>query len=142
MKCFLAALLLAFTLASHAYAAAEDFQRHALTASMLEKHRAASKDLEKAFKGKDLADGSKDGLTTDEFVRHLEATPGVKPILARHGLSTRVFALTTLALFQAGFYLAMESSMDKKKAAELLASYPAETRANIELLRKNPKLIE
>ena len=31
---------------------------------------------------------------------------------------------------------------DKKKGAALLASYPKETQANIELLRKNPKLLK
>lgn len=141
MKQLLTTLFLTFTFVSQAYGA-EDFQRHALTVSMVEKHRAASKDLEKASKGKELVDGDRDIQNTDEFVRELEIIPGVKPILSRHGMSTREFALTTLALFQAGLYLAMESSMDKKKKAELLASYPTQMRANIELLRRNPKLLE
>lgn len=140
MKRILALALLALSLAAPA-AAQSDFQRHALTVSMIEKHGAATKDLQKVVKRKkEDDDGDRTEQTVDELVKELDATLGVKPVLARHGLSTREYALTTLALFQAGFYLAMEPSMDKKKGAQLLASYPAETRANIELLRKNPQL--
>ena len=138
----IAALLLAFGIACHAHAA-EEYQRYALTVPMLEKHRAATKEFEKTSKKKDDDDeGDKDGLTVDQLARKIDATPGAKPILTRHGLTSREYALVSVAFFQAGFYLMMEPAMDKKKGAQLLASYPAETRANIELLRKNPQLMK
>ncbi|AMO24545.1 hypothetical protein GCM10027034_11690 [Ramlibacter solisilvae] len=141
MNRLIATFLLALGLAASPAFAQSDFQRHALTVDMLQKYKAASLDLKKSIKKKDDG-GDKDGMTTDELVKELDATPGVKPILAKHGMTSRSYALTTLALFQAGFYLMMESSMDKKKGAELLASYPAETRGNIALLRKNPQLLK
>jgi hypothetical protein len=137
----IAALLLAFGIACHAHAA-EEYQRYALTVPMLEKHRAATKEFEKTVKKKDDDDGDKDGLTVDQLAKQIDATPGARPILAKHGFSSRDYALVSVAFFQAGFYLMMEPSMDKKKGAQLLASYPAETRANIELLRKNPQLMK
>ena len=141
MKRFAAALLLALGLAGGAQAESP-YTRHALTVAGVEKFQAATRELEKSIKKKDDQDGDKDGMTVDELVKELDATPGVKPILARHGLTSRDYALTTLAVFEAGFHLMMEPAMDRKKGAELLKSYPAETRANIELLRKNPKLLK
>jgi hypothetical protein len=76
------------------------------------------------------------------FRSGLKCQPQAKALLARHGFTPHSYALTAMALFQAGFYLAMEPSMDKKKGAALLASYPKETQANIELLRKNPALLK
>jgi hypothetical protein len=138
---FLAMLCLALSFAVPGFAQS-DFERHALTVPMMEKYKAASLELKKVVKKKDDDDDAKDGMTVDELAKELDATPGVKPVLARHGFSSRSFALTTLAVFQAGFYLATEPSMDKKKVPQLLASYTAETRANIELLRKNPQLLK
>lgn len=144
MTRLLAAFLLAFGFALQANAA-EEFERHALTVSMVEKYKAATKELEKAIKKKEEKEDeetSKDDPSVDDIAKELDRTPGVKPILKKHGLSSREYALTTLALFQAGFWLAMEPSMDKKKAAIQYAAYPAEVRGNIELLRKNPQLMK
>jgi predicted protein tyrosine phosphatase len=137
----LASVLLALGIAAPAFAY-EDFERHTLTLPLLEKFQAASLEADKLSKNKDEDKAAKDDMTTDEMVKMLDATPGVKPLLAKHGLTSRSYALTALALFQAGFWVAMESSMDKKKAAAQLAAYSPETRANIELLRKNPKLMQ
>jgi hypothetical protein len=133
------ALFLASSMAGGSLAQS-DAQRHSLTVPLLEKFNAATRELEKSVGKAD--DDEKDNQTVDELVKELDAKPGVKPVLARHGLSTRTYALTAHALFQAGFYLMMEPSMDKKKGAVLLASYPRETQANIELLRRNPKLLK
>lgn len=141
MTRLLAAFLLAFGFAVQANAA-EEFERHALTVSMVEKYKAATKELEKSIKKKDDDEDAKDNMSVDDFAREIDRTPGAKPILKKHGLSSREYALTTLALFQAGFWLAMEPSMDKKKAAIQYAAYPAEVRGNIELLRKNPQLLK
>jgi hypothetical protein len=133
-------LFLALFMAGTASAAA-DPSRHALSVPMLEKLKAATKDLEKSVPQKD-DDENKDFETVEELAKALDARPGVKPVLARHGFTSQSYALAVMALFQAGMYLGMEPSMDKKKAAALLASYPKETQANIELLRKNPKLLK
>lgn len=135
----LAALLAALVFAIPSHAESE-FTRHALTVSAVEKHQAATRELEQKIKKKD-DDGDKDGMTVDELVKELEATPGVKPILARHGLTTRAYALTSMAIFEAGFHLMMEPSMGKN-VNQALTSYPPEMRANIELLRKNPRLLK
>ena len=136
---FFLSLLLGLSVAAGCLAQS-DPQRHALTVPLMEKFNAATRELEKSVRKAD--DDEKDNQTVDELVKSLDATPGVKPVLARHGLTTRTYALTAHALVQAGFYLMMEPSMDKKKGAALLASYPKETQANIELLRKNPKLLK
>jgi len=136
---FFLSLLLGLSVAAGCLAQS-DPQRHALTVPLVEKFNAATKELEKTVKKSD--DDEKDDQTVEELVKFLDATPGVKPVLARHGLTTRTYALTALAIFHAGFYLMMEPSMDKKKGAALLASYPKEQQANIDLLRKNPKLLK
>lgn len=142
-----AALVLACAapvLAQPSAGAAAKFQRHALSVSAVEKFTAATREMEKLPrpKGADDKGTDKDGETVDDIVKQLEAHPQAKALIARHGFTPRSYALTALALFQAGFYLAMEPSMDKKKGAALLASYPKETQANIELLRKNPALLK
>lgn len=136
---FFLSVLVGMSLAAGSLAQS-DPQRHALTIPLLEKFNAATKELEKTVKKSD--DDEKDNETVDELVKSLDATPGVKPVLARHGMTTRIYALTAHAIAHAGFYLMMEPSMDKKKGAALLASYPKEAQANIDLLRKNPKLLK
>ena len=142
----LATLLFAFAWAGHAGAAGqttppEEFQRFAFTQPMLEKYMAAGQELKKLPKPKERKE-SKDDPSVDEIARELDTTPGVKPILAKYGFTSRNYALATLAMFNAGFYLAMEPSMDKKGSKELFASYPKELQANIELLRKNPQFMK
>jgi len=121
--------------------AAADPARHALSVPVLERLKAAVKEGERVLPKTDDKDDA-DQPTVEEFAKSLDATPGVKALLSRHGFTSQSFALATLAYFHAGFYLMMEPSMDKKKAAELRASYPKETQGNIELLRKNPKLMQ
>jgi hypothetical protein len=140
MNRLIATLLLSLSLAAPALAQA-DFERHALSVDMVQKYNAASLELKKSIKSKDDG-GDKDGMTVDQFAKELDAVPGVKPILAKHGMSARNFALTMFAVSQASVHLAMEPSADKKTAAQVLASYTPETRANIELLRKNPQLLK
>jgi hypothetical protein len=140
LTCFLAFFISVAAVAA-ATAAGADPARHALSVPMLEKLKAATEDLKKNVPEKDGED-SGDHETVEELAKALDARPGVKPVLARHGFTSQSYALTVLAVFQAGMYLGMEPSMDKKKAAALLASYPKETQANIELLRKNPKLLK
>jgi hypothetical protein len=137
-----AALLLAVSFAAQAGGKSEEFQRYAFTQASLDKYMAAGKEMKKLPKQKDQDDDDKDDPSVDDIARELDKTPGVKPILARHGFSSREYALATLALFNAGFYLAMEPSMDKKGRVELYNSYPKQLQGNIELLRKNPQYMK
>ena len=103
---------------------------------MVTSFNAATRELGKLPAMKDDDDDAKDASAAD-IQRKIDGIPAAKPILARHGFTSQTYALTLLAYFQAAFHLGMEPSMDKKGAAELLAGYSKETRANIEMLRKN-----
>jgi len=142
MQRFLFAVLLALGLAMPALA--EDFTRYTLTVPMIQKVQSAGKEIEKKV-GKKYDDGkTEDDMDAAKFARFVDSIPEARPILARHGLSSREFALASFALMEAGLHvmLASDKSADKKKTAELLASYPPEMRANIELLQKNPQLLK
>ena len=139
---WIAALSIAIAAATHTPAfATEDFERHALTPAMVTSFNAATRELGKLPAMKDDDDDAKDASAAD-IQRKIDGIPAAKPILARHGFTSQTYALTLLAYFQAAFHLGMEPSMDKKGAAELLAGYSKETRANIEMLRKNPQLMQ
>jgi hypothetical protein len=136
----LAAIVLALIFAAGASAQQEEFERYALTPATLEKMNAAGKELKKI--GKDKKDSSKSDMGVDDYAKLLDSTPAAKAILAKHGLTSRNFALGTFAVAHAGLFLMMEPSMDKKGRAELLSTYTPETRANIELLRKHGQLLK
>ena len=51
----------------------------------------------------------------------LDKEPRAKAVLARHGLSTREFALTTYAMLHAGMFVGLEPTINKKQAADMLA---------------------
>jgi hypothetical protein len=136
----LSALLLAFALATPAFADDEaDIQKHALTAPMIEKFNAATKELEKLGHKEDK---SLEDKSIDEAAKIIESKPGVKPILSKYGFDGRTYQLTVGAMVMAGMYLALEPSLSKKDQAGQLASFPPQMRANIELLRKNPQLLK
>jgi hypothetical protein len=69
------------------------------------------------------------------MIRKLEATPGAKAALAKHGFTIPEFALAMAASLHAGMYVMFESAMDKKKAGELFNTYTKEQKANIVLMR-------
>lgn len=138
MRLLVSLLLPAFVCTS---ALADDeaaIQQHVLTVPMLERFHAATRELEKLGlkEDKTLEDKS-----IDEVAKALESRPGVKPILSKHGFNGRTYQLTVGAMGVAASYLAMEPGLGKKDQAAQLASYPPQMRANIELLRKNPKLV-
>ncbi|RJG04903.1 hypothetical protein D3870_01665 [Noviherbaspirillum cavernae] len=135
MKQLLAALL-SLAIFSFAHAAA-DPDRYLLNVATLQKIKAVNVELSKAnLKGLDDDDGN-DDKSVEEMARELDSHPKVKASLARHGLTSMEYAMSMHAILAAATYLMFESSMDKKKAASLFASYPKERQANIELLRKN-----
>lgn len=135
----LIALVLAFCMAGAVHAAA-DPERYLLTPATLKKMDAVNKDLAKA----DIKDSEDDNddMSVEEFARMLDSHPQAKAVLARNGISSMDYALATYATVAAAMHLMFEPSMDKKKIPALLASYPKERRANIELLRKNPQYMK
>jgi hypothetical protein len=122
-------------------ALADEFTRYVLTVPTVQKVQAAGKEIEKKVGRKYKDSKGTDDMDAEKFAKLVDSIPEAKPILVRHGLSSREFALATFAMVDAGLYLMLEPSADKKEAAKLLATYPAETRGNIELLRKHPELM-
>lgn len=127
-----AGLLLALTLSMPA-TAAEDASHFLLTPTLVAKFKAAGPDLRSIEHRKDDADESDQSI--EGMVKKIEREPAAKAVLIKHGLSPREFALATFAMMHAGFYVAMEKTMDKKKGAELYATYTREQKANIALMR-------
>ncbi len=128
------ALLLCSTQAS----AADPEERFLLTPALLAKLKAAAPDIKKLEKDDDEErnDGKANNLSVEEFARVLDKEPRAKAVLAKHGLSTREFALMSYAMMHAGMFVGLEPSMNKKQAADMLASFTKEQRANVALLRK------
>ena len=142
MNRLVATVLIALGLVAPAIA--DEFTRYALTVPTVQKVQSASKDIEKKVGKRYKNDKSEEDMDAAKFAKFVDTIPEAKPILAQYGLSSREFAFASFAMMEAGLYLmiASDPSADKKQAAQLLASYPAETRANIELLRKHPELLE
>ncbi|MBC5784904.1 hypothetical protein H8N03_18300 [Ramlibacter sp. USB13] len=142
MSRFLVVIVLALGLA--APAVAEDFTRYALSVATIQKVQSASKEIEKKV-GKKYEDNKADeNMDAARFAKFVDSVPEAKPILAKHGLSSKEFAHASFAMMEAGLFvmLTMDPKADQKEAAKLMATYPAETRANIELLRRNPQLLK
>lgn len=87
--------------------------------------------------GRDRKKGKKkdDNPTPEELVREIESNKEAMAALKRHGLTSRDFALTMFAMLHASFYVMFEDSMEKKGAADLLAKFTKEQRANVALVR-------
>ena len=133
----IAAVLFASTLAiacaGPAHAAA-DPSRYLLTATVMDKIKAAETDLRKA--GEDARDDVADNpATVEDLARSIDRNPAARAALAKQGLSSQEFALASFALLQAGMWVMMEKEMDKKKAAQTLAGYTKEQKANIAFVR-------
>jgi hypothetical protein len=112
-----------------------------LTAAMVQKVKAAARDLGKAMQTE--AEEKEDDrhrengmLPVEYFIKSIEAKPGVKAKLAKQGLSPREFGLSWYALAHGALYLGMEPAVDKKTAAETMSKFTREQQANIALLRK------
>lgn len=140
-RVFAAAFVAILLGASHAGAnAAEPEERFLLTPALLAKLKAATPDIKKLEKTDDEEDESKEGksrnLSATDFIKVLDKEPRARAVLARHGLSTREFAMSTYAMMHAGMYVALEPGMNKKQAAEMLSGFTREQQANVALLRK------
>ena len=136
-----AAVFLAAGMACSAMAGAASLNpdTYLMSQSVLTKMKAAEADLARAGHKSDGRDDDedddKDDPTVEEVMRMIDSDKAVKAVLAKHGLTSRDYALTSFAMLHAGFFVMMESAMDKKKAAELMATYTKEQRANIALVR-------
>ncbi|GGY27801.1 hypothetical protein [Pseudoduganella albidiflava] len=149
MKLFrtISAVLLAVGIACSGAAGAAklDPDHYLLTKDVFTKLKAIEVELEKSgYQPKDDDDdedngkkGKKDngGPTAEEVMRKIESDKVAMATLKRHNLSSRDYALTMLAMFHAGFYVMFEESMDKKGAADLLATFTKEQRANVAFVR-------
>jgi len=138
----LAAALLAFSLSGTPAWAGTPDEHFVLTPALVQKVKAAAQDLgnlkpqteaEEAEDDKHRKNGE---LPVEYFIKSMETRPGVKAKLARQGLAPKEFGLSYYALVHGAMYLAMESAVDKKTAAETMARFTREQQANIALLRK------
>ena len=137
---FVTALAFSLTFAGTALASETDPTRHALTLPELQHYRKASHELRKLEPNQTAGEDPGMGLSVEAMARKLEAQPAARPILASHGFTSYGYALAAQAFIHSALYLALEPSMEQKKAASIYAGYPKEQQANIELLRKHPEL--
>ena len=136
-RLFAAAFVAILLFASHAGAnAAEPEEHFLLTPALLAKLKAAAPELKKLDKKERNDDNEKNDPTAEEYARILDKEPRAKAVLAKYGFSTREFALTSYAMLHAGMFVGLEPTMNKKQAADMLASFTKEQRANVALLRK------
>lgn len=132
-----AAALVSASLALPAFAA-DDASDFALTAALIKKLEAAEPELNQLepLDDEDELDDESPAATVRRLQRLAEAHPGARAILARHGMTSRQYALTVVAVTHAGLYLTVEGLLDKKEAAKRYASFTPQQRANIDLVRK------
>lgn len=134
-RLFAAAFVALLLCSTHAQAV--DPEEHfLLTPALLAKLKAAAPELKKLDKKEREDVDEKDNPSAEEYARLIDKEPRARAILARHGMSTREFALSTYAMMHAGLFVGLEPTMTKKQAAEMLAKFTKEQRANIDLLRK------
>ncbi len=141
-RLFISALSL-FALAAMA-ASDADPARYRLTPAVLERMDAVTKELKDLPRGEasgdqrgrsdpseDDDDDSDDAESIDDIARKLDAQPGVRAAMARHGLTSREYAVAALAALHAGMALAVEKAPGGKANTQLTP----EQRANIEVMR-------
>ncbi len=138
---FAAALLAAGICCAVPAMAAASPDHYLLTQGVMNRMKAAEIDLVAAgHRQVNDDDGTAgDNPTVEDLVRTIETDKAAGAALARQGLTSRDYALASFAMLHAGFYVMMEDSMDRKKAAELLATFTREQKANIALVRTMKK---
>jgi hypothetical protein len=136
-----AAALLAFLLsAAPAWAGTPD-EHFVLTPGLVQKVKAVTREVgdlkqSEAEENEDDKHRKNGMLPVEYFIRSVEAKPQVKAQLAKQGLSAKEFGLSFYALVHGAMYLAMETAVDRKAAAEMMGKFTKEQQANIALLRK------
>lgn len=129
-----AAAMLSLTLAVPAFAAADPAQ-YVLTQSVYSKIKAMEPELKKLEKNEKDDDDGEDLDTVEDIVKMIDSKPAAKALLARHGLSSKEYALAMLAMVHAGFAVAAESMMDQKAIAKAMAGYTKAQQQNIVFMR-------
>lgn len=134
----LAAATLALAISAPSFAISDkEADTFLLTPALLQKMQKAEPDL-KALNIRDDSETDEEN-TVDDIIKTIDKHPRAKAVLAKHGLSSKEIALASVAMIHAGMYVALESSMDKKGAAQLMASYTPQQKANIALMRTMAK---
>lgn len=124
--------------------AADEVEQFRLTAALLDRLDAIQAEGDRLTQLRDDEDEEDDDedddlddiASVDAFVRRIESQPEARALLARHGMKPREFALASIALLQAGTFIAFEGAMKKDDAQKMLADFTPAQRANIELLRQ------
>ncbi|OZI53392.1 hypothetical protein CAL20_04315 [Bordetella genomosp. 4] len=141
---FVAALGLMFVMATDQVWASSDADpaSFVLTPAMLDRMAAVTAELGTVQMADDSdADDNDDDDESDaadsveDLARRLNARPEARAALARHGLSSQQYVSATLAVLHAGMYLAVEQSA----GPQALASFTAQQRANVEVVRAHRK---
>ncbi len=129
-----AALALCMTLSGPARAAA-DPSHFLLTPALMTKMKALEAETAKTAERED-DDDDVNVKTVEDLQRKIDGTPALRQLLAKHGFTSREYAMAMFAALHAGMHMGFESAMGKKGAADAMASYTTEQRANIDLMRK------
>ena len=116
-----------------------DPARYRLTPAVLERMDAVAAELKDLPRGqagndndeKEDDDDSDDAESIEDIARKLDADPRIRRALARHGLSSREYAIAALAALHAGMVLAVEKAPGAKPDSQLTP----EQRANVEVMR-------
>ncbi|GGB96923.1 hypothetical protein [Pseudoduganella buxea] len=129
-----AGLALCMTCSGAALAAA-DPSRFLLTPELMTKMKAmepeAAEAVEREGEGKGM-----NVKTAEDLQRQIDGTPALRQLVARHGLTSEEYAMAMFAALHAGMHVGFESAMGKKGAADAMAGYTQEQRANVDLIRK------
>ncbi|HEY1044260.1 MAG TPA: hypothetical protein VGE60_10390 [Telluria sp.] len=141
LTAFLAAAVLAVAVSAPALAVSDkDAETFLLTPALFEKMKKAEPELKALNIEDDSEEEDEDSESTvNDIIKSIEKHPRAKAVLAKHGLSSKEMALASVAMLHAGMYVMLEGQMDKKGAAQLMASYTREQKANIALMRTMAK---
>jgi hypothetical protein len=134
--------------ASSADADLRDVSQYELTMDKMDKYFAATRNMAVAMKGmtpeqreRMKASGDADA-TLDDYAAQLEREPVARDAIRRAGLSTREFALLTLAYLQAGMADAVLQMRPDIKNADSIAHEMKANPANIRFVRNNKTALE
>ena len=132
------ALSLSMLLSAPALAApADEVANFVVTPALLKKLENAERESKLLKRDNDDEDDDSDSgeQTVESAIKKLERDPRARALLAKHGISSREMVLASFAMLHAGFYVMMEKSMDKQKAAQAYNGYTKAQKANIVLMR-------
>lgn len=118
--------------------AAEDATHYQLSATLLEKLKAAENEMKLLPQASLEAPASSPDQSLDAAILKIEKDAPTIAVLAKHGLTGRDLVLSAHALLHAGTFVSMENqaTIDQKQGADLYQHYTKEQQANIDLLRK------